>query len=85
MNKTKLHNVRMEKGYTLVELANITEIAFHTINSYDSGKRSIDNASISKVVKICENLGCKISDILEDEENVRYFRKRKLWLMRGIV
>lgn len=65
---SKLQDVRKLKGYTQSELALKANVSKRSIQLYEIGYRSIDGAGLDNLVPLALVLGCKISDLLEDEE-----------------
>ena len=75
MRESKLRNVRRSRGLTIRQLSDKTGISFRSLEKYESGELNIDGAKLKTLCKITLVLGCKITDILEDEELVRVVKK----------
>ena len=75
MRESKLRNVRRSRGLTVRQLSEKTGISFRSLEKYESGELNIDGAKLKTLCKITLVLGCKITDILEDEELVRVVKK----------
>lgn len=63
----KLKQIRKIKGLTQSELADKCNISVKSIQAYEQGTRKLENANKNTIIKICEVLNCKISDIIESE------------------
>lgn len=66
MNRIK--RIREEKGITQKALADSLGIDFKVMSAYETGYRKLELASFERVCKIADALGCKVSDLFEDEE-----------------
>ena len=75
MRESKLRNVRRSRGLTVRQLSEKTGISFRSLEKYESGELNIDGPKLKTLCKITLVLGCKITDILEDEELVRVVKK----------
>lgn len=67
----KLKQIRKIKGLTQSELADKCNISVKSIQAYEQGTRKLENANKNTILKICEILNCKISDIIESEEIIK--------------
>lgn len=72
----KLRIVRVQKGLSQSELAELTGISIKTIHHYEQYK-DVDRARLSRLCRLCEVLGCNIADIIEDEKLIELFNKVK--------
>lgn len=63
----KLKQIRKIKGLTQSELADKCNISVKSIQAYEQGTRKLEKANKNTILKICEVLKCKISDIIESE------------------
>lgn len=73
-----LKAMREAKGLSQSQLANITNISFRTIQSYERCASDINGAKLKTLAKLSIVLGCSISDILElenDEELEKLLEK----------
>ena len=70
-----LKEMRQKKGYSRSTLADITGISVRNIEHYESGYRNIDTAKLDTLCTLALALGCKIDDILTDDDLKRKFRK----------
>lgn len=73
MAKTKLQIAREKIGLTQVQLAFKANMNLRTLQSYEIGNLSIDRASFTTIVKLCEILMCSPIEFLEEDENIRLF------------
>lgn len=63
----KLQRIRKMRGLTQRQLAEECNISIKTLQSYEQMTRDIKKANKNTILKICEVLNCKISDIIESE------------------
>lgn len=66
-----LRSFRKKEKLTKKQLSDLTGISMRTIDDYETGKRDINGAKIKTVLKLSEALGCRMRDILDDEELIR--------------
>lgn len=62
---TKLQEARKAKGISQSELARRAEMSLRTLQSLESGARSINKASVESVLRLAKVLECGIEDIIE--------------------
>ena len=73
----KLKEMRMAKGYSQKEFAEIVGINFRSYQNYEQGVRSIDNTDLATLLRICITLGCPIKDIIENEDTLKLLDEYK--------
>lgn len=64
---SKLQRIRKMRGLTQRQLAEQCNISIKTVQAYEQGTRKLEKANKNTILKICEVLKCKISDIIESE------------------
>lgn len=64
---SKLQRIRKKRGLTQKQLAEQCNISVKSIQAYEQGVRKLEKANKNTILKICEVLNCKISDIIESE------------------
>lgn len=74
----KLKEMRISKGYSQKEFAEIVGINFRSYQNYEQGVRSIDNTDLATLLRICITLGCPIKDIIENEDTLKLLDEYKL-------
>ena len=74
----KLKEMRIAKGYSQKEFAEIVGINFRSYQNYEQGVRSIDNTDLATLLRICITLGCNIKDIIENEDTLKLLDEYKL-------
>ena len=74
---TKLQRLRVQKGYSQSELAEISGVPFRRIQHYEQQSRPIDSAKLEVICKLCVALDCKIEDIIENEEVVELLKQTR--------
>lgn len=62
--KTKLQTIRVAKGYSQSKLAKLSGVGIRAIQNYEQGVVDIRHAPILTLQKLCDALGCSISDIV---------------------
>lgn len=73
-DETKLQRLRFSKGMSQRELSVISGVAARSIRSYEQRERDIDSARLSTLCAMCIALGCKMSDIIEDEALIERYQ-----------
>lgn len=64
----KLKQIRKMRGISQKNLAKYCNISIKSIQAYEQGVRKLEKANKNTILKICEVLNCKISDIIESKE-----------------
>ena len=72
---TKLRQMRVTRGLTQVELSALSGVPIKTLQSLESGHRSIDETRLLTLCMLSWSLNCRITDIIEDEELIRRFKE----------
>lgn len=67
----KLMEMRTSAGLSRPQLSKLSGINLRSIEAYEQGKCDINGAKIKTVLKLSEALGCRMRDILDDEELIR--------------
>lgn len=67
---TKLQEVRKASGLSQAKLAEKTGLSLRTITSLEQGVRSVNKAELLTLLKLCEALECRLTDILDDPETL---------------
>ena len=68
--KTKLKAVRVARGMTQGEVADQAGLSLRTLQALEQGGRNIALTEVGTVLRLCFVLGCRVADILEDEDLV---------------
>ena len=63
--KTHLASLRKKAGMSQNDLAVASGVSKRTIQQYEQGQKSINQASVSTIEKFARVLGCDISDLME--------------------
>ena len=77
LENTRLMKVRLSKGISQRNLAEISGVSERAIKGYEQQTRPIENAKLHTLYKLCIALDCKIGDILENEEMLKEWNKVK--------
>ncbi|MBQ4514380.1 MAG: helix-turn-helix transcriptional regulator [Anaerolineaceae bacterium] len=72
---SKLQDVRKSKSISQGTLAELTEMSLSAVTKLEQGQRNINKAELSTLLKLCLALNCRLSDILDDPENLDLLRK----------
>ncbi|GHU51315.1 hypothetical protein FACS1894127_7570 [Clostridia bacterium] len=62
----KLHELRKNASLSQSQLANLTGISVRVLQEYEQGNRNLNGAKLVTLLKFCNALKCKLSDILTD-------------------
>ena len=65
---TNLKTLRMSTGLTQSEFAERANVNVRVLQHYEQGSKNIDGAKIETLLSIANVIGCRISDIVENEE-----------------
>jgi transcriptional regulator with XRE-family HTH domain len=74
---TKLRIARVSKGLSQSELAAASGVPKKTIQRFEQEPNRIDGTKLNTLCGLCEALGCKITDIIDDKELVERFNRVK--------
>lgn len=74
---TKLRIMRVQKGLSQSELSAASGAPTKTIQRFEQEPNKIDGTKLNTLCGLSEALGCKIADIIEDEELIKRFNKVK--------
>ena len=77
LKETKLQIIRVRKKMSQDDLSNSSGVPVSTIRCYEQGSRDINGAKLETLCALSDSLGCKIPDILEDNDLVKKFDKLK--------
>ena len=71
----KLKEMRQSRGLSQSQLAEKTGINIRTLQHYEQGSKNFDHARIDTILRVCIALGCKLDDIIENQEYVELLKK----------
>ena len=69
--------MRISKGYSQKEFAEIVGIKYRTYQDYEQGRILIDNTDLATLLRICITLDCPINDIIENEDTLKLLDEYK--------
>ena len=72
---SKLQELRKVRGLSQNDLSIITGVSKRSLQEYEQTRAKIDGAGLDKLVPLALALGCKISDILEDDKLIEECQK----------
>ena len=73
----KLQNVRISRGLSQSQLAEKANMSVRTLQNYETGYRSIENANLSTLCRLAVALNCQLVDLVESEELIDLLNKLK--------
>lgn len=65
--RSRLKKVRIIKGLTQEQLADLSGVNIKSIASYEQTPEKLSNASVGTVYKLAESLGCNVEDIINKD------------------
>lgn len=65
---SNLKKMREAAGLSQAKLAEKSGVKLRMIQAYEQGYRSIDGAGLDMLVNLAIAIGCKVPDILENEQ-----------------
>lgn len=72
---TKLKAMRLDRGMTQAQLADAANINMRVLQHYEQGTKSFDSARLDVILKVCIALNCKMSDLLDIQENIELYNR----------
>ena len=70
----KLQEKRKMRGLSQGQLAKVAGISVRAIQDYEQGKKDLNGARLSTILKLCVALGCKMEDVLNEPETLELLR-----------
>lgn len=67
----KLQSLRLAAGLSQSQLAEATGINVRMIQNYEQGAKDLNGAKLHTLLKLCETLKCRLSDIVTDPELIK--------------
>ena len=71
----KLKNIRQAKGLSQSQLAKKANMNVRTLQHYEQGSKPFDHARIDTIFRVCLALGCKVEDVIENQEYIGLIRR----------
>lgn len=66
----KLQEKRTASGLTRQQLSELSGVNVRMIERYEQGERDLNGAKLKTLLKLCVSLGCKLEDIIDDNETI---------------
>ena len=66
----KLQDRRKSFGASQAELADLSGVSKRMIQDYEHEDRDINGAKFLTLLKLCNTMGCRLEDILDDPETL---------------
>lgn len=63
----RLQNLRKAAGLSQSQLASMAGISVQVLQQYERGTRDLNGAKLATLLKLCNALTCRLSDIITDE------------------
>ncbi len=63
--KSKLHKIRLARGFTQKELSEASGVSLRMIQLYEQRQNDIGKAQVKMVLSLARALGCEIEDLIE--------------------
>lgn len=73
----KLRQARTEKGLSQSQLAAAAGINNRMLQYYEQGVKDVNGAKLSTLLKMCLAMGCRLEDVLTDQETLRLLEEYK--------
>lgn len=67
---SKLQTARKTAGMTQAQLSTRTGIKLQVLQQYERGARDISRALLPTLLKLCNTLNCRLTDIVTDDETL---------------
>ena len=64
----KLKEMRQAKDLSQSQLAEKANMNVRTLQHYEQGSKIFDHARIDTILRVCLALGCKLEDVIENQE-----------------
>ena len=71
----KLQDRRKAFGVSQAELADLSGVSKRMIQDYEQEDRDINGAKLLTLLKLCNTMGCRLEDILDDPETLEELEK----------
>lgn len=65
-----LKTIRESRGITRQKLSELSGVNVRMIERYEQGERDLNGAKLKTLLKLCVALGCKLEDIIDDNETI---------------
>ena len=70
----KLKERREAAGLSQSQLAERAEMSKRTLQEIEAGRRDINGVKLLTLLKLCEAMGCGLSDIITDEKAIELLK-----------
>lgn len=70
-----LQRLRQQAGFSQSQMAKATGVNQRVYQYYEQGVKDISKAQLSTLLKICNTLGCRLSEIVTDPETVELLKQ----------
>ena len=73
----RLGKMRIKRGMSQKDLATASGVSSRAIRGYEQGELLLENAKLNTLCDLCLALGCKIEDIIEDDDLIEKLKALK--------
>lgn len=70
-----LQRLRQAAGFSQSQMAKAAGINPRVYQYYEQGFKDVSRAQLATLLKICNTLGCRLSDIVTDRETLELLKK----------
>lgn len=70
----KLKALREARGLSQSQLADMAGISPRVLQNYEQGVRDLNGAKLPTILKLCNALECRMTDIMTDEETIELLK-----------
>lgn len=71
----RLKALREERGLSQQKLADMADLGVRMLQNYEQGVRDLNGAKLVTLLKLCNALGCRLIDLVTDEEALEQLRE----------
>lgn len=64
---TRLQDLRLEKNLSQSQFSKLCGVKTGVLQMYEQGARNLDGAQIKTLLNLSTSLGCRISDLIEND------------------
>lgn len=75
--KTRLKAARLKSGLSQSQLAEKADLNLRTLQAYEQGSKTFDNARLETILKVALACGCRLEDIIENPALLELIEKYK--------
>lgn len=77
LQERNLQKQRVRRGFSQVQLAELSGVTKRSIQLYENGNTTIDNAKLETICDLAASLNVRIEDILQSKKLIEKFKRVK--------